>query len=172
MVAITTIIDSLSLKAWWALVSRWFLKGDEGADDNTMCPSHRDLFNPHATCQEPYLFSILAYTSVCSPEELPRELPISNPLLDCECIYYVLTICAHFSLLNTLHLFMWCPGFIISAFCLAKLQNPVVFGVYRTAYLKFNGNRLWSRVDIMECPDPFGGVLTWYTVSASLAHLP
>lgn len=82
------------------------MKGNERTDDSTMCQGHQDLFKPHAKCQEPHLLSILAPIGIRSPKQIPRRLPIPNPLLGCECIYYVLTICAYFSLLNTLHLFM------------------------------------------------------------------
>lgn len=40
------------------------------------------------------------------------------------------------------------PGFINSAFCLAKLPDPAVLLMYRTAYMKHSGTRLWSRMGI------------------------
>lgn len=148
MVTITIMIGSLSLKALRDLVSRWLLKGNERADDSSVCPVHRDLFNPQATCQKPHLRSTLAHASIGSPEELPRGLPISKPLLGCECIYYVLTICTYFHCLTHCICLRDAPGFIMSEFYLAKVPDPGVLSMYRTACLKCSGPRLWRRVGI------------------------
>lgn len=76
-----------------------------------------------------------------------RGCPSPNPSC-CERIYYVLTICTYFHCLT--HCICLCdaPGFIMSEFYLAKLPDPVVLSMYRTADLKCGGTRLWRRVGI------------------------
>lgn len=81
-----------------------------------------------------------------APNNYQGDCPPQNPPGH-ECIYYVLTIWTYFSLLNTYCICLCAaPGFTISAFCSPKLPNPMDFCMCTTAYLKYSGTWLWSKI--------------------------
>ena len=84
---------------------------------------HKDLsFHLNVKCQELHSLSILAPTSICSPQEYQGACP-PLCLLGREYMCYVLIIWPYFSLLNTfMCLFMWCPWLYHFCILVGKTQ--------------------------------------------------
>ena len=107
---------------------------------------HKDLsFHLNIKCQELHLLGILAPTSICSPQELPRSLSTSmpaGPWIHVLCSHYL----ARFFIAQYLYVSVYVMPLALSFLHFGwKNSNPVVFCMGRIAYLKYSRVRFRRR---------------------------